>query len=130
MQYKIEGAPLPAVICQMEPGETIITEKREHELDVTEHEYGNHQQRRVRQSPWAYVCRGIHLPEQIYGTGRAWHDSLCFKLSGRYRAIEITPDRPVIVQKSAFLAGEAGVELLQFSSRKNWAADSSEEKDS
>ena len=27
MQYKIEGAPLPVVVCQMEQGETIITEK-------------------------------------------------------------------------------------------------------
>ena len=37
---------------------------------------------------------------------------------GDIRAIEITPDRPVIVQKSAFLAGEAGVELSVFFQKK------------
>ena len=27
MEYQIEGAPLPVVICQLEPGETMITER-------------------------------------------------------------------------------------------------------
>ncbi len=48
---------------------------------------------------------------------------------GTIRAIEITPDRPVIVQKSAFLAGVAGVDLSLFF-RRSWEPDSSAEKDS
>lgn len=27
MKYSIEGAPLPVVICDLEPGESMITEK-------------------------------------------------------------------------------------------------------
>ena len=27
MKYSIEGTPLPVVICDLEPGETMITEK-------------------------------------------------------------------------------------------------------
>ena len=27
MEYKIEGTPLPVVICQLQPGETMITER-------------------------------------------------------------------------------------------------------
>ena len=37
---------------------------------------------------------------------------------GDIKAIKITPDKPVIVQKSAFLAGEAGVELSVFFQKK------------
>lgn len=55
MKYKIEGTPLPVVICQMEDGETIITEKGSMswmspnmEMDVAEHGNGYHQQRRLR----------------------------------------------------------------------------------
>jgi uncharacterized protein (AIM24 family) len=27
MEYRIEGTPLPVVICQLQPGETMITER-------------------------------------------------------------------------------------------------------
>ncbi len=37
---------------------------------------------------------------------------------GSIRAVEITPDRPVVVQKSAFLAAETGVELSVFFQKK------------
>ena len=37
---------------------------------------------------------------------------------GAIRAVEITPDRPVIAQKSAFLAAEEGVELSVFFQKK------------
>ena len=37
---------------------------------------------------------------------------------GSIRAVEITPDRPVVVQKSGFLAAQAGVELSVFFQKK------------
>ena len=37
---------------------------------------------------------------------------------GSIRAVEITPDRPVVVQKSGFLASEQGVELSIFFQKK------------
>ena len=37
---------------------------------------------------------------------------------GAIRAVPITPDRPLIVQKSAFLASESGVELSVFFQKK------------
>ena len=37
---------------------------------------------------------------------------------GTIRAVRITPDRPVVVQKSAFLAAEPGVELSVFFQNK------------
>ncbi len=40
---------------------------------------------------------------------------------GSIRAVDITPDRPVVVQKSGFLASEAGVELSVFFQKKGMA---------
>ena len=37
---------------------------------------------------------------------------------GSIRAVEITPDRPIVVQKSAFLAAQQGVELSVFFQKK------------
>ena len=37
---------------------------------------------------------------------------------GSIRAVQITPDRPVVVQKSGFLASEQGVELSVFFQKK------------
>ena len=37
---------------------------------------------------------------------------------GSIRAVEITPDRPVVVQKSSFLASETGVTLSVFFQKK------------
>ncbi len=37
---------------------------------------------------------------------------------GSIRAVEISPDRPVVVQKSGFLASEKGVELSVFFQKK------------
>ena len=41
MKYEIKGNELPVVICYLEGGESMITEARFHELDVTEHENGD-----------------------------------------------------------------------------------------
>ena len=40
---------------------------------------------------------------------------------GSIRAVDITPDRPIVVQKSGFLASEQGVELSVFFQKKGMA---------
>ena len=37
MRYEIQGDTLPVVICYLDGGEKMITEKRSHELDVSKH---------------------------------------------------------------------------------------------
>ncbi|MBR0302930.1 MAG: AIM24 family protein, partial [Clostridia bacterium] len=55
---------------------------------------------------------GESMFQNIY-TARGGNGMIAFASSfpGSIRAIRITPDRPVIAQKSAFLASDAGVEL-------------------
>lgn len=118
MKYKIEGTPLPVVICQMEDGETIITEKGSMswmspnmEMDTTSN------------GGFGKALGRMFAGESIFQnkfTARNGEGLIAFASSfpGDIRAIEITPDRPVIVQKSAFLAGEAGVDISVFFQKK------------
>ena len=62
---------------------------------------------------------GESIFQNIY-TARDGQGLIAFASSfpGAIRAVEITPDHPVIVQKSAFLAAEQGVELSVFFQKK------------
>ena len=53
MKYSIEGAPLPVVICDLEAGESMITE-RSYVLDDAKHEDGDIR-RRNGKNDWSYV---------------------------------------------------------------------------
>ena len=48
MRYEIQGDTLPVVICYLDGGEKMITEKRSHELDVSKHAHGDFYQWRHR----------------------------------------------------------------------------------
>ena len=62
---------------------------------------------------------GESIFQNIY-TARGGHGMIAFASSfpGVVRAVRITPDRPVVVQKSAFLAAEPGVEQSVFFQNK------------
>lgn len=62
---------------------------------------------------------GESMFQNIY-TAKGGPGMIAFASSfpGAIRAVEITPDRPVIAQKSAFLAAEEGVELSVFFQKK------------
>ena len=118
MKYKIEGTPLPVVICQMEDGETIITEKGSMSWMSP-----NMEMETTSNGGFGKALGRMFAGESIFQnkfTARDGEGLIAFASSfpGDIRAIEITPDRPVIVQKSAFLAGEAGVDISVFFQKK------------
>lgn len=118
MKYKIEGTPLPVVICQIEDGETIITEKGSMSWMSP-----NMEMNTTSNGGFGKALGRMFAGESIFQnkfTARDGEGLIAFASSfpGDIRAIEITPDRPVIVQKSAFLAGEAGVDISVFFQKK------------
>ena len=62
---------------------------------------------------------GESMFQNIY-TAKGGPGMIAFASSfpGSIRAVDITPDRPIVVQKSGFLASEAGVELSVFFQKK------------
>ncbi|MBQ6947524.1 MAG: TIGR00266 family protein [Clostridia bacterium] len=110
MQYKIVGEPLSAVICQLEPGETMITERGSMSWMTP-----NMQMETVGGGFGKALGRmfaGEALFQNRYtATGGPGEITFAASFPGSIRAIEIRPGQDVIVQKSGFLAATAGVEL-------------------
>lgn len=110
MQYKIIGDNLPAVICDLNPGETMITES----------------------GSMAWMTPNIKMETSAGGLGKALGrmfsgesiflnrytaangaGKIAFASSfpGAIRPVQIGPGRELVVQKRGFLAAESGVQI-------------------
>lgn len=110
MKYDIIGGSTPAVTCQLDPGEAMVTQS----------------------GAMAWMSPNMDMQTNAGGFGKAFgrlfsgesvflntytpmggSGSITFAASfpGSIRAVEITPDKPLIIQKSAFIAATSGVEL-------------------
>ena len=117
MRYRITGEPMPVVICDLEPEETLISEAGAMSWMTPNMEM------RTSGGGVGKVFGRMFSGESLfqnYYTAKGGPGTIAFASSfpGAIRAIEITPDRPVVVQKSGFLASESGVELSVFFQKK------------
>jgi uncharacterized protein (TIGR00266 family) len=110
MKYEIKGTPLPVVICELEDGETLITEKGSMswmspnmEMDTVGGGVGKAIGR---------MFSGESLFQNKY-TAKGGKGLIAFASSfpGQIMNVEIKPGASMVCQKSAFLASQAGVEL-------------------
>ncbi len=117
MQYEIKGEPTPVVICHVENGETMITESGSMvwmspnmEMQTTAGGFGK---------IFGRMFTGENLFQNRY-TARGGSGMVAFASSfpGKIVAVQVSPERPVIAQKCAFLAAEEGVELSVFFQKK------------
>ena len=117
MEYQIQGEMMPVVVCQVAAGETMITEKGSMvwmspnmEMATTAGGIGK---------AFGRMFSGESMFQNRY-TAKGGPGMIAFASSfpGSIRAVEITPERPVIAQKSAFLASTEGVELSVFFQKK------------
>lgn len=111
MQYEIIGDTLPAVICQLESGEGMITERgsmcwMSPNMEMKTTSNGGFGKAMGR------MFAGEALFQNIY-TAQGGPGMIAFASSfpGSIRCYDVTPQEPLIVQKSGFLASEVGVEL-------------------
>ncbi len=109
MRYEIKGGSFPVVTCELESGEQMITEK----------------------GSMVWMTPNMHMETAGGGLGRMFSKAfsgesmfqniytakgrgmITFGSSfpGQIKAVEISRGNEIILQKSAFLAAEAGVEL-------------------
>lgn len=117
MRYNITGEPMPVVICDVEANESLITEKGSMvwmspnmEMQTSAGGIGK---------AFGRMFSGESMFQNIY-TAKGGPGMIAFASSfpGSIRAVEITPARPIVVQKSGFLASEKGVELSVFFQKK------------
>ena len=117
MQYEIKGNQLPVVVCTLEQGESMITER----------------------GAMSWMTSNMKMETQAGGIGKAvgrlfsgeamfqnkytaegGQGSIAFASSfpGEIRALQISPGNNIVCQKSAFLAAETGVELSVYFRKK------------
>lgn len=118
MRYEIQGETLPVVICQLEAGEKMITEgggmawMSPNMLMETTTNGGIGK-------AFGRMFTGEKMFQNIY-TAQGGEGMIAFASSfpGSVEAFEIGPGQEMILQKSAFLAGEAGVDMSVFFNKK------------
>ena len=110
MQYEIKGTPFPVIVCRLNSGESMITERG----SMTWMTPGL-EMKTVGGSVGKAIGRmfsGESLFQNVY-TAKQDNCEIAFGSSfpGKIVPIEITPGTSFIVQKSGFLASTSGVEL-------------------
>ena len=110
MKYQIIGEPMPAVICDVENGETLVCEagamswmSPNMQMETTGGGVGK---------VFGRMFSGENMFQNRY-TAQNGPGMIAFASSfpGSIRAVEITPSHSVIIQKRAFLACTEGVDL-------------------
>lgn len=117
MRYEIKGETLPVVICYVDQGEVLITEKGamswmspNMKMETVGGGVGK---------AFGRMFSGESMFQNRYSS-MSGNGMIAFASSfpGQIKAFEIGPGRDMIVQKSGFLASEAGVQLSVFFQKK------------
>lgn len=111
MQFSIEGEPLPVVICTLESGETMITEKGAMSWMTPNMKMETSSNGGVGKM-LGRAFTGESMFQNKY-TAQGGQGMIAFASSfpGSIRSFEIAPGQEIVAQKSAFLASTAGVTL-------------------
>lgn len=109
MQYELKGGVFPVVICQLADGEKMITEKGSMvwmtpnmEMETTGGGLGK---------MFSKAFSGESMFQNSYTARGAGMIAFGSSFPGRILTLEVAPGREFILQKTAFLASEAGVQL-------------------
>lgn len=118
MRYNIEGEPLPVVVCQLENGERMITERGSMSWMSPNMKMETTSNGGIGKA-LGRMFAGEALFQNRY-TSQGGDGMIAFASSfpGSIKAFTITPNSAIVVQKSGFLAAEAGVELSVFFQKK------------
>ena len=110
MRYEIKGGSFPVVICNLENGEKMITERGSMCWMSPNMEMQTHGGGLGRMFSKAFSGESMF---QNHYTARGGAGMIAFASSfpGEIKVLNIAPGQEMIVQKSAFLAAESGVEL-------------------
>ena len=92
MRYKIQGENMPVVLCALEDGESMICE--------------------------AGAMSWMSANMQMETKGGSGLIAFTSSFPGEIVAVDITPDKPIIIQKKAFLASTPGIQREVFFQKK------------
>lgn len=109
MKYEIKGGAFPVVVCQLASGEQMITEKGS--MVWMSANMGMETKGGGVGKMFSKVISGESMFQNIYTANGDGMIAFGSSFPGKIMAVEIGQGTNLIVQKSAFLASEKGVEL-------------------
>lgn len=116
MQYELKGGAFPVVVCRLSSGESMITEKGSMvwmtpnmEMTTTGGGIGK---------MFSKALTGESMFQNIYTARGEGMITFGSSFPGQILPLEVTPGKSFILQKSAFLASEAGVQLSMHVNQK------------
>lgn len=111
MKYEIKGTPLPVVECHLEPGESVSCESGGMSWMSPNMRMNTNAGGSIGKA-FSRMFSGESMFQNVYtAEGGAGMIAFASCFPGEIIPMEITPDKPVIAQKSAFLAASEGVEM-------------------
>lgn len=116
MRYEIKGGSFPVVVCQLDNGEQMITEKGS--MVWMSPNIGMKTQGGGLGKMFSKAFSGESLFQNIYTANGNGMIAFGSSFPGTIKPVEISYANEMIVQKNAFLASESGVELSIHFSRK------------
>lgn len=116
MKYRIEGGNLPVLLVQLEAGEEMTCEGgsmswMDDEIEMKTEGGGVGKM-------FGRMFTGESMFQNKYVANRAGEIAFASSFPGSIRAVEVTPDKPIIAQKSSFLASYGNIEVSVFFQKK------------
>lgn len=118
MRYEIVGEPLPVVTCHVSTGETLITERGSMSWMTPNMKMETSTNGGIGKALGRMFSGDSIFQNRYTAMGGEGMIAFASSFPGSIRALEIRPGNAMIVQKSSFLASEAGVELSLFFQKK------------
>lgn len=118
MRYNIVGEPLPAVICDVEAGETLITESGAMSWMTQNMKMETTSNGGIGKALGRMFSGETMFQNRYTAHGGPGQIAFASSFPGSIKAVEITPGNDLVVQKKAFLASESTVELSMFFQKK------------
>ena len=118
MKYDIKGGELPVVVCYVDEGETMITEKGSMSWMSPNMKMETSTNGGIGKA-FGRFFSGESIFQNLYtAIGGPGMIAFASSFPGQIRTWEVKPGNELIVQKSGFLAAESGVELSIFFQKK------------
>ena len=117
MQYELKGGAFPVVVCRLNSGESMITEKGSMvwmtpNMEMTTTGGG------AIGKMFSKALTGESMFQNIYTARGEGMITFGSSFPGQILPLEVTPGKSFILQKSAFLASETGVQLSMHVNQK------------
>ena len=117
MKYQILGDTLPVVVCELENGEKMITEGGGMSWMSPNMKMETTTNGGIGKA-FGRMFSGEKIFQNIYTAQGNGMITFASSFPGSIKAFDIAPGQEMIFQKSAFLAGESGVEMSVFFNKK------------